>query len=145
MPVLGNTSAETSVAFLKQLRAQHSEPLMVIGDNGPAHPGSEIREYLTPPDLKLRLIALPGYSPDLNPDKAIWNWIREDVTANVCFGTVAKVREKVAAFFVGLVERAAEVQPRCRWDLHAQADALVETASQLFAQTNHVDLSLELV
>jgi transposase len=145
MTVLGNTNAETSVAFLKQLREQHAEPLLVIWDNGPAHHGPELREYLTTPDLKLRLIALPGYSPDFNPDEAIWDWIREDVTANICFGTAAKVRETVDAFFDGLAERISEVKRRCRRDLQAQADALMEAASQLLAQTKHVDLTLEAV
>jgi Winged helix-turn helix/DDE superfamily endonuclease len=44
MPVLGNTNAETSVAFLKQLPDKQPEPLIVIWDNGPAHHGPEIRE-----------------------------------------------------------------------------------------------------
>jgi transposase len=145
MPVPGNTNAQTSVTFLKQLRAQHPEPLVVIWDNGPAHHGPEIRAYLTTPELQLRLVALPGYSPDFNPDEAIWDWIREDVTANICFGTAAKVREKIDAFFAGLTERTAEVKQRCRRDLQAQADALVETANQLFAQTLHVDFTLESV
>ena len=101
MPVLGNTNAATSTAFLKLLRAKHPEPLIVIWDNGPAHHGPEIREYLKTPDLKLRLVALPGYSPDFNPDEAIWEWIREDVTANTCFGKAANVREKVDAFSPG--------------------------------------------
>ena len=127
------------------MREKQPEPLIVIWDNGPAHHGPEMREYLTTPDLKLRLVALPGYSPDYNPDEAIWDWIREDVTADTCFGTAAKVREKVDAFFVGLAERAAEVKQRCRRDLQAQADALVEAAGQLFAQTKHVDLTLESV
>jgi transposase len=73
---LGNTNAATSVVFLQQLRSHHSEPLIVIWDNGPAHHGPEIREYLTTPDLKLRLVALPGYSPDFNPDEAIWEAAR---------------------------------------------------------------------
>ena len=145
MPVEGNTTAETSVAFLQQLRARHAEPLIVIWDNGPAHHGPEIRAYLATPDLNLRLVALPGYSPDFNSDEAIWDWIREDVTANTCFGTAAKVREKVDAFFAGLTSRTAEVKQRCRRDLQAQADALVEILNPLFAQTQHVDLTLRSV
>jgi transposase len=143
MLVVGNTNAETSVAFLRQLREKYAEPLIVIWDNGPAHHGPEIREYLTTPDLKLRLVALPGYSPDFNPDEAIWDWIREEVTANTCFGTAAKVSEKVDAFFAGLAKRAAEVQQRCRRELQAQADALNNVASQLADQTEHVDFTLE--
>jgi transposase len=130
MNVTGNTTAATSVVFMKQLRENHKEPLIVIWDNGPAHHGPEMREYLTTPDLKLRLVALPGYSPDFNPDEAIWDWVREEVTANTCFGTAAKVREKVDAFFTGLAERADDVKQRCRRDLQAQADALVATAGQ---------------
>ena len=52
-----------------------------------------MRSYLATPDLKLRLVALPAYSPDFNVDEAIWDWAREEVTANICFGTAAKVRE----------------------------------------------------
>lgn len=133
LAVSGNTNAATTVMFLQQLRAQHTEPLIVIWDNGPAHYGPEIREYLTTLDLKLRLVRLPGYSPDFNPDEAIWDWIRADVTADTCFGTAAKVCEKVDAFFAGLVERASEVKQRCRRELQAQVDALVPMAGQASA------------
>ncbi|HEX7974491.1 MAG TPA: hypothetical protein VF498_08800 [Anaerolineales bacterium] len=47
-------------------------------------------------------------SPDFNPDEAIWEWVREEVRANTCFGIAAKVRENVDAFFVGLAQRVAE-------------------------------------
>lgn len=145
MAVPENTSAATSVTFLQQLRAKHPEPLIVIWDNGPAHHGPELREYLTTPGLKLRLVALPAYSPDFNPDEAIWDWIRADATANTCFDTAAKVREKVDAFFATLSERASEVRQRCRRALQAQADALVDAAHHLCTETNHVDLTLRSV
>jgi transposase len=145
MPVVGNTNAATSVAFLQQLRAACSEPLVIIWDNGPAHRGQELRDYLTTPDLRVRLVALPGYSPDFNPDEAIWDWIREDVTANTCFGTVAKVRAAVDAFFAGLSDRTAEAQQRCRGELQARADALVAATNQLETETTHVDFTLRLV
>ena len=102
--------------------------------------------YLATPDLDLRLVALPAYSPDFNADEAIWDWAREEVTANTCFGTAAKVREKLDAFFAGLAKRTAEVQRRCRTTLQAQADALMATANQLFAHDrpcrSHLGFSL---
>jgi len=55
------------------------------------------------------------------------------VTADICFGTAAKVREKVDAFFAGLAERTSEVKQRCRRELQAQVDALVAKASQVVA------------
>ena len=82
---------------------------LVIWDNGPAHRGAAIRSYLTTPDLHLRLVALPAYSPDFNADEAVWDWAREEVTANECHGTKAKVQEKMNQFFGGLIHRKDEV------------------------------------
>jgi hypothetical protein len=39
MELEGTSKAETSVAFLKPLTAQHPGPIIVIWDNGPAHGG----------------------------------------------------------------------------------------------------------
>lgn len=141
MLVSDNCNAETSTAFLRQLRAKHVKPLIVIWDS-PAHRGPEIRDYLTTPNLRLRLVALPAYSPDFNPDEAIWDWAREEVTANTCFGTAAKVQGKMDGFFAGLAERTEEVQCRCRTILQAQADALMTAANQLFGQPDHVEFTL---
>ena len=66
MELEGNSNSATSAAFQRQLRAQHTEPLTVIWDNSPAHRGDAIRAYLTTPNLKLRLVNLPSYSPDFN-------------------------------------------------------------------------------
>jgi transposase len=139
MVVDGNTNAATTVEFLKSLREKFTGPLIVIWDNGPAHRGETIRTYLSMPGLQLRLVALPPYSPDFNPDEAIWQWIRAEVTANTCFGTAEKVREKVDAFFVTLVHRVAEVKHRCQRELQALADRLlVEIRPKLEAGQNVV-------
>ena len=65
--------------------------------------------------------ALLSYSPDFNADEAIWGWARQEVTANLCLGTRAAVREKVGDFFVDLVHRREEVKRRCRTELQARA------------------------
>ncbi len=135
----GTSNAETSTAFLKQLRAAHAGPLIVIWDNGPAHGGDALREYLTTPGLALRLVRLPAYSPDYNADEKIWGWVREEVTANTCFGTKAAVQESVGAFFAGLAGRTAEVQRRCRTELQARAEALLEQATEILHETIHVE------
>jgi transposase len=124
MDLEGTSSAETSAAFLQHLRHRHAAPLIVIWDNGPAHSGDAIRDLLRTPDLRLQLVRLPAYSPDYNADEAIWNWVREEVTANTCFETAANVRVHVGAFFQGLRERATEVMARCQTVLQAEAAAL---------------------
>ena len=145
MEVPTTCTAETSVAFLQQLRAHHPETLIVIWDNGPAHRGDPLRTYLATPDLRLRLVPLPSYSPDYNADEAIWNWIREDVTANSCLGSKAKVREKVGAFFHHLRDRTEEAKQRCRTLLQAHADALLASVSVAQPPTNHVGFTVALL
>ena len=49
MELEGNSNAETSTAFLKQLREKHTGRLIVLWDNAPAHRGDAMRAY-------------PGYS-----------------------------------------------------------------------------------
>jgi transposase len=141
----GNSRAETSVAFLQQLRAHHAEPLIVIWDNGPAHGGDALRAFLATHDVRLRLVRLPAYSPDFNPDEAIWGWIREEVTANTCFGTRAKVQEHVGQFFRDIARRTDEVKRRCRRILQAQADALAPIIDAILHQPDRVDPTVALV
>ena len=124
LPLSGHSNAETSVSFLQQLRAHHPTPLVVFWDNAPAHGGDPLRDYLTTPDLCLRLVRLPAYSPDFNAAEHIWAWVREEVTANTCFGTAANVRAHVDPFLAGLAARTDEVKQRCRTALQSRADAL---------------------
>lgn len=128
MPLDGTSRAATSVAFLQQLRAAHSEPLIVIWDNAPAHRGDALRTYLATPGLRLRLVALPAYSPDYNADEAIWKWARAEVTANTCWGTAERVRAELARFFDGLPARADEAKRRCRTRLQSDLATVREPA-----------------
>ncbi len=124
MELTGTSTAETSAALLRQLRANHPQPLIAIWDNGPAHGGEAIRTYLATPDLAPRRVRLPAYSPDFNADEAIWGWAREEVTGNACLGTKATVHEQMTRFFAGLATRTAEVATRCRTKLQALAEAV---------------------
>ena len=124
MGLEGNSNSETSVAFLKQLKYKHPGPLKVIWDNAPAHRGEALREYLRTPELDLRLVNLPGYSPDFNADEAIWGWAREEATGNLCLGTREAVQERVNRFLTGLANRQDEVRRRCRTVLQSRAEAL---------------------
>ncbi len=145
MELAGTSSAETSATFLRQLRSRHAEPLIVIWDNGPAHSGDPIRDFLTTPGLRLRLVRLPAYSPDFNADEQIWGWVREEVTANTCFGTKDRVREAVGSFFRALPSRVEEVKRRCQTVLQTRADALAREAATLLHHPHHADPTLALV
>ena len=125
MELEGNSNSGTSAAFLEQLRERHGGCLNVIWDNAPAHRGEAVREYLRTPGVNLRLVNLPGYSPDFNADEAIWGWAREEATGNLCLGNRGRVKERVGSFLAGLAGRKEEVKHRCRTVLQSRADTLL--------------------
>ena len=133
MELEGNSNSGTSAAFLAQLRQRHIGPLNVIWDNAPA-PLRQAQEWRggagVPEDagLGLRLVNLPGYSPDFNADEAIWGWAREEATGNLCLGSKAAVQERVGNFLAGLASRKDEVQRRYRTILQSRADALLRAS-----------------
>ena len=145
MELEGNSNSGTSAAFLMQLRERHSGLLNVIWDNAPAHRGEAMREYLRTPGLDLRLMNLPGYSPDFNADEAIWGWVREEVTGNLCLGTKGAVQERVGNFLDGLARRKEEVKRRCRTILQSRAEWLLQNPRPQSQRPSNVHPTLALV
>ena len=142
MELDGNSNSETSAAFLGRLRESHGGRLNVIWDNAPAHRGEAVREYLRTPGLNLRLMNLPGYSPDLNADEAVWGWAREEATGNLCLGSKALVQEKVGNLLEGLAGRKEEVKRRCRTILQSRAEGLLQDSQPHRQPYAHPTLAL---
>ena len=128
MELEGNSNSGTSVAFLEQLRRRHGGRLNVVWDNAPAHRGEAMRSFLKTPGLNLRLVNLPGYSPDFNADEAIWGWAREEAIGNLCLGSRKAVQERVGRFLEGLAGRKDEVRRRCRTVLQSRAEELLRNS-----------------
>ena len=145
MELEGNSNSETSAAFLEQLREKHGGRLNVIWENAPAHRGEAVRELLRTPGLNLRLVNLPGYSPDFNADEAIWGWAREEATGNLCLGTKALVQERVGKFLSALTTRKDEVQRGCRTVLQSEAQALLQDPRPDFQHPANAHPTLALV
>ena len=69
---------------------------MVVWDGAPWHRAKLIQR--TAEELGIELVALPGYSPDLNPIEGLWKWMREAVTQLKCYQSVTKLFEACLAF-----------------------------------------------
>ena len=145
MELDGNSNSKTSAAFLEQLRERHGGRLNVIWDNAPAHRGEGVRELLRRQGLNLRLVNLPGYSPDFNADEAIWGWAREEATGNLCLGSKAAVQERVGSFLGGLTSRKDEVKHRCRTILQSRAEGLRQSYRNDSRHTSNAHPTLALV
>ena len=118
-----NYYSKSSVVFLEHLRQRHSEPAQHDLGQRTGTPGSGGAEI---PGLNLRLVNLPGYSPHINADEAVWGWAREEATGNVCLGNKSKVQKRVGHFSARLNSRKDEVKRRCRTVPQSRAKSLLQ-------------------
>ena len=73
-----------SIAFLAHLQRVANERLLVIWDGSPIHRRGEVMDFVAETRRKIRLEALPGYAPDLNPwDEGGWNHLKHVQMRNV--------------------------------------------------------------
>jgi transposase len=69
-------TSKDSVRFLKQVRQQVKQGLLVIWDGSPIH-RREVTQYMSTKEAKdITLEQLPGYAPDLNPDEGVWQHLK---------------------------------------------------------------------
>ena len=94
-------NGEHTIEVLRRLRAEAPDrKLIVLWDGAPYHRAQAVREIARTLDIKL--MPLPGYSPDLMPVEALWRWLREDVTYHHCHASAEDLTRRVADFEVRL-------------------------------------------
>ena len=145
MELEGNSNSGTSVAFLKQLREKHPEPMRVIWDNAPAHRGEAVREYLRTPGLDLRLVNLPGTARTSTPMRRSGAGRERRRRAISAWAAGRRCRKRVGNFLAGLASRRDEVRRRCRTVLQSRAEALLpipSTIPRLRQCTSHLGFGL---
>ena len=94
-------NGDHTIQVLQRRQAEAPErPLIVLWDGAPYHRAKAVREVAT--TLGIKLIPLPGYSPDLMPVEALWRWLREDVTYHHCHASAEDLIRRVDTFEVRL-------------------------------------------
>ena len=88
---------------------------------------------------------LPGYSPDSNSDEAVWGWVREEATRNLCLVTKALGQGRVNGFPAVLYGRKEEVKSRCRTTLQSSAEKFLRNSQPLFQNHSNAHPAAALV
>lgn len=71
-------TADVLIKFLRRLVRQAKRKLFLIIDGHPVHRSGKVKRWAEKHAAQLRLILLPGYSPELNPDELL----NQDVKSN---------------------------------------------------------------
>ncbi len=81
------------VAFLRHILRHVSGKVLVVWDGASIHRGHAVKQFLaTGVAKRLKLLRLPGYAPDLNPDEGVWHWLKGVALGNVCCDTLEQLR-----------------------------------------------------
>jgi len=84
-----------SVEFLIHLMRVAAERLLVIWDGSPIHRRATVQEFVVRTRGKVRLEALPGYAPDLNPwDEGGWNHLKNVEMRNLICKDLEELHEE---------------------------------------------------
>lgn len=76
MLVKGRVNGTVFAEFLRRLMHNASHPIFLILDGHSIHRSRPVREFVAQQGGRLQLFFLPPYSPELNPDEQVWNYVK---------------------------------------------------------------------
>ena len=98
-------------AFLTQVSQAHPQEFIVmVVDGASSH---RAKELIVPENV--RLIRLPGYSPELNPQEHIWDEVREKAFPNLVLDQMELVVERLKNGMNALATDAERVSRITAW------------------------------
>ena len=90
-------NTEAIIDFLKQLLNQTCSKLLIVWDGASVHKSKELRAFLATDEQawRLHLVIQPAYSPQLNADEQVWQWIKNVALKNVCLQNFKELKKRV--------------------------------------------------
>lgn len=98
------------VDFLKHLLRQIPGKVTLIWDGARIHHCTAVKTFLKAGAAKrLRLIRLPAYAPELNPDEGVWRWLKRQL-GNLCCRDLTELRYELGLAIQRLRRRPGIIQ-----------------------------------
>ena len=84
------------IEFVEYLLESFGRKLLIIWDGASIHDSEETKGYLdTKKSGELHLVMQPYYSPELNADEQVWNYLKGFKLKNTCNPNIKELKEKV--------------------------------------------------
>jgi len=97
MLVKGRVNGLVFAEFLRRLMHNASHPVFLILDGHSIHHGRPVRDFIASQEGRLRLFFLPPYSPELNPDEQVWNYVKHHNVGKAALRGASDLRNFVLA------------------------------------------------
>ena len=106
----GGVNADVFIEFLKRLMVGSNNRIFLIVDRGPAHVAKKTKAFVATVGDRLRLIYLPPYSPDRNPDELVWKHLKADTVGRATIASLDDFRQKVRSSMLSLQRNPAKIR-----------------------------------
>jgi transposase len=105
-------NGQHGIEFLVHLQKVAGNRLLVIWDGSPIHRRTAVAEFVAASDGQIRIEALPGYAPDLNPwDEGGWNHLKHVQMRNLACRDLEELHEQLHMAIGRLRKRPQIVRP----------------------------------
>lgn len=105
----GKFNAATYEAFLRQLLAQITVPIILIEDGASYHRSQAVTQFRQTHAQRLTVHRLPAFSPDFNPIEKLWKNTKKNATHLKYFKAFDELRVSVLKTFHKYLEDAMQV------------------------------------
>jgi transposase len=102
------------IAFLRRLLRHTPRPVILIVDAHPVHRAAVVKRWVVK-NPRLRLVFLPGYSPDLNPDECLNHDVKTNAVGRRRPHTEGELMAKMRGYLCSTQRQPAKV---CRYFHH---------------------------
>src|SRR4029450_11304246 len=93
----GGVNSDVFIEFLKRLLVGAKRAVFLIVDRGPAHISKKTKAFVATLGSRLKLVYLPAYSPDRNPDELVWKHLKADTVGRMVTTSKADFKSKVVS------------------------------------------------
>ena len=91
----GKVDGRVFIDFIKRLIHNADRPIFLIVDGHPAHKAVVVTRFVETIKDRFRLIFLPAYSPELNPDERVWNDLKNNAIGHMAITDAAMLKSAV--------------------------------------------------
>jgi transposase len=103
--VEGSFNSDKFIRFCRQVLHDANSPVWLVVDGAKYHHSKATMEYVESTDGKLRIIQLPAYSPELNPDEWVWRNIKTHNTGR----SASRTRDEMRTTILDAVQRMRQI------------------------------------
>ena len=95
--------------LLRAIRLKHPKvkKIHLILDNAPYNKSNQVRDLAW--KLKIKILYLPAYSPNLNPIERLWKFMKKEVMANRYFPDLETFQKELMLFLRGIRKHRQEL------------------------------------